>query len=160
MLELREPRHNEEWFKYPDGREKLIDTLKTPYWGPEGSLIGILGISRDMTEHKRAEVDLRETNLSLEQAIEQANVMAVQAEMASIAKSEFLANMSHEIRTPLNGITGVTGLLLNTELNEEQRRYVEMARASGESLLSLINDILDYSKIEAKKLDLEILNFI
>ena len=124
-----------------------------------GRISGAVICFQDITERKQAETELQRVNAYLEEATARANEMAAQAGMASAAKSEFLANMSHEIRTPMNGVIGMTGLLLDTELNDEQRRYAEIVHTSGESLLGLINDILDFSKIEANKLDLEMLDF-
>jgi len=280
MLAQGIPRHNEEWITYPDGRRILLDTLKTPYWGADGELIGILGVSRDITEHDLAKQERENATVRLELAAKAGGIgvwdfdlvngvlvwddqmfalygtdrqhfsgayeawtagvhpddvlrsdAAIQAairgerdfdtefrvvwpdgcirniralavvqrnetgkplrmigtnwditaekhtevllmdanevleeavhtaELASRAKSEFLANMSHELRTPMNGVLGLNNLLLDTELTAEQRRYVTTVRSSGEALLALLNDILDYSKMEAGKLDLEVLDF-
>jgi PAS domain S-box-containing protein len=130
---------------YPDGHQALLDTLLTPFHAPDGALLGLLGISRDITERKAAEEVLR----SAKEAAESANQ----------TKSTFLSTMTHELRTPMNGVLGLTGLLLDTELTPEQLDLVNTIRVSGDTLLALINNILDFSKIEANKLELEIHNF-
>jgi len=141
------------------GREREVIFHKAVYHGAEGGVGGIVGSIGDITALKEKEREIQDANRRLESAIGRAEELAAQAESANQAKSDFLANMSHEIRTPLNGALGMIGLLMDTPLDDEQRRYAEMARLSGDALLTLINDILDFSKIEAGKLDMEILDF-
>ncbi len=104
-------------------------------------------------------VELKSLTKQLEVEIARANEMAVKAEIATMSKSKFLSNMSHEIRTPLNAIVGMTDLVMDTKLDDEQLDYIESIRSSSDSFLELINNILDFSKIEADKLELENIDF-
>jgi PAS domain S-box-containing protein len=127
------------------GTRKWLLTTKVPFRDASGKIRGLVGLGRDITASKIAAEQLRGAK--------------DEAEAASRAKSEFLANMSHEIRTPMNGILGMIGLALDTDLTAEQREYLGMVEVSAESLLAVLNDILDLSKIEAGKLELEAIDF-
>jgi|GEM_PF-2527824 len=142
-----------------NGKRIWLETYKSPLYDVDGKIIGIIGFSRDITERKKMELALLESNHNLQKEKKRANELANKAEIASIAKSTFLANMSHEIRTPLNGILGVCQIFSDTPLNEEQKKLVETMNVSGQSLLGIISDILDYSKIESGKIQLENTSF-
>jgi len=130
---------------------KQIQVTTIPYQDKNGEWL-CAEVNIDITERKRAEEALLVLNRNLEEAIAKANEMAVHAEMANAVKSDFLANMSHEIRTPLNGILGMLRLVQQQPLPPQPAEQIRIARQSAESLLAIINDILDYSSLSSGKL--------
>ncbi len=147
-----------------DGRSLWVEGIGTniPFRGVTADLACL----RDITRRKQAEEELRrvnedleEKNLQLQNSLEQVNQLAVVAQAANVAKSQFLANMSHEIRTPMNSIIGFTDILLDSAMTPDQTDYLRTIKRSGDALLSLIDDILDLSKIETSHVQLERVDF-
>ncbi len=135
------PSRGEEIIPNPDGQPLTYDVIKVPMLNPDGSRCGLIVFGRDVTERKQLEDKLK----AAKETADEANRM----------KSEFLANMSHEIRTPMNAVLGFAEILSNEITDTKHKNYLESIRVSGSSLLTLINDILDLSKIEAGKFKLK-----
>ena len=123
----------------------VLDAGRVTERDAAGRAVRLVGLYQDISERKRNEIELREAKEA--------------ADAANLAKSEFLANMSHEIRTPMNAIIGLTRLVMDTELNPRQRDFLQKVHASSKALLGILNDILDYSKIEAGRMVLEQIQF-
>lgn len=140
VLSQQKPVFDFEYVRTIQGTTQTVSVSQVPLFNNEGNIIGMLCISTDITKRKQHELELKQAKET--------------AESANLAKSMFLANMSHEIRTPMNGIMGITELLSQTPLNEEQIRYVGLVRNSSDALMHVINDILDISRIEAGKASL------
>ncbi len=137
----KQPARSEECIPQRDGSHKIFDVIKVPLFHNNGMRKGLIIFGRNITNYKKTSQELIEAK--------------EQAENATKMKSDFLATMSHEIRTPMNGVIGMTSLLMQSELNDDQRESMEIIKQSGESLLNLINEILDFSRIESGKVILD-----
>ena len=152
VADNKQPLYTEEKVVFADGHTEVADVVRTPVFDRTGEYQGILGVARDVSRRVMIERELRDTQVALEQAAEQAN-------RASEAKSSFLALMSHEIRTPMGAIIGMTNIV-KRKLSDPQnnveaiRAHVRQIEVSSQHLLALLNDILDISKIEAGKIEL------
>ena len=142
-----------------DGTPGWLCSLKAPLQDKSGRIIGYVGHGRDVTDEKLDREALADARVHLERQAPELRTMTAAAERASQSKSEFLAAMSHEIRTPMTGVLGMADLLAMESLDAGQKRYVDAIRHSGQHLLHIINSILDFSRIEAGKVELERIDF-
>jgi len=137
MLKQKLPRRNDEWITYPDGRKILLDTMKTPYWSVDGSLIGILGISRDITEKKEAEDKIKES---------EENLQKLNAE-----KDKFFTILAHDLRSPFNVFLNYTQMLeqeLPTMTHEQIQKFVHLMGISATNLFHLLENLLEWSRLQ------------
>ncbi|MDP2573880.1 aerobic respiration two-component sensor histidine kinase ArcB [Vibrio penaeicida] len=123
----------EQWLEYPDGKKAYFELRKVPFYSKEGKHLGLVGFGRDITERKKYQDAL---------------------EKASQDKTTFISTISHELRTPLNGIVGLSRMLLDTKLSQEQRQYMQTINVSAVSLGNIFNDIIDMDKFDRRKLEL------
>ncbi|MEI6287494.1 MAG: PAS domain S-box protein [Bacillota bacterium] len=142
-----------------DGVFRYFISRGIPSFHADGTIHEWVGTCIDITDRRDAELRLSEINELLKAEVVRANMLAVDAEAANVAKSNFVANVSHEIRTPMNGILGFVHLLEQTEIDEEQAEIIQTIKDSTDTLLTVINDVLDMSKIEAGKMDIELIPF-
>ncbi len=159
VMDSGEVEQLEETVSRPDGTPAVWLSTKAPFRDAQGRVIGIIGSSLDITARKETEAELAQLNATLEQRVAQrtAELAAARdaAEAANRAKSAFLANMSHEIRTPMNAILGLAHLLGRENITPLQARQLSKIEGAARHLLSILNDILDLSRIDAGKVELE-----
>jgi two-component system, sensor histidine kinase and response regulator len=154
--------HGEFHNKKKDGGLYWEMASVSPVIGQSGDITHFIAVKEDITERKRVEeslktakTELEAVNAQLQSSIKRANQLAIEAQSANVAKSRFLANMSHELRTPLNGVLGMVGFLLDSPLTDEQREFARVVQSSARSLLTIVNDVLDYSRMGSRKVTLE-----